>query len=151
MAAISASEAVPANNRFRPRKPYDAHCLGSLGLLLISADRPDEGIEVLRQAHQPIPEDPRIYLWLRMESHGHFVAGRYDEAAAMAQEALARRPVDPELRAWVATCLSNVGRADEARAVLADGEPIDRAFIDRILVVLPPERTGPRPVHRCPS
>jgi adenylate cyclase len=111
--------------------PNDAVGYGSLGHALISAGQPDEGIEALCRARQLSPKDPRIHVWLKLESHGHFVAGRYDEAAKLAEVAHSSHPEDTLLRLQLVASLSNAGRINEARSVLSEGEPIDSAFLDR--------------------
>ena len=111
--------------------PNDANCYGSLGALLISAGQSEEGIAALRPIRQLNPKDPAQYLSLTVESRGHFIVGRYDEAATVAKDGRNRRPGDPVLRVLLAASLGNVGRGDEARSVLAQGEPIDPAFLDQ--------------------
>ncbi len=111
--------------------PNDAGNLGSLGSLLISSGQPDEGIAALHRARHLSPKGPQTYLFVTIESRAHFVAGRYDEAATAAKDALNRRSGDPAMRALLAASLGNAGRGDEARSVLAHGEPLDPAFLDQ--------------------
>ncbi len=76
----------------------------------------------MRRARQLDPKDPRTYLRMRMESYGHFLAGRYDEAATAAKDGLNFRADEPTLRVLLAASLGNAGRTDEARTVLSHGE-----------------------------
>ena len=115
--------------------PNDAMGYGSLGYLLISAGQADEGISALHQALRLSPKDPRSYLLLGMESGGHFVAGRFDQAAEVARDALNRRPGDPALRVLLAASLGSAGRDDEARSALAHGDPIEEALISQLWVL----------------
>ncbi len=111
--------------------PNDAYGHGSLGVLLISAGQPEEGIAALHRMRQLSPKDPMRFTFLTVESRAHFIAGRYDDAATVAKDGLNRRPDDPVLRVLLAASLGNAGRGDEARSVLAQGEPIDPAFLDQ--------------------
>lgn len=111
--------------------PTDSAGYASRGVLLMSAGRPDEGIVAMRRARQLSPKDPRIYLRLQFESYGHFIAGRYDEAAALLTDALNRRPGDPALRIQLAANLGNAGRIDEAHSILAEGSPIDPVLLEQ--------------------
>ena len=49
----------------------------------------------------------------------------------MAKDGLNRHPGDPVLRVLLAASLGNAGRGDEARSVLAQGAPLDPAFLDQ--------------------
>ena len=111
--------------------PTDSSGYASLGVLLMSAGRPDEGIDAMRRARQLSPKDPRVYLRLQFESYGHFLAGRYEEAAALLRDALNRRPGDPALRVQLAASLGNAGQIEEARSILTDGGSIDPALLDQ--------------------
>jgi adenylate cyclase len=111
--------------------PNDASCHASLGHLLIAVGQPDEGIAAMHRARRLSPKDPRTYVWLRIESLGFLVADRYDDATSVAKDALNRHKGDPAMRLQLAASLANAGHVDEARAVLAEGEPIDPAFLDQ--------------------
>ena len=115
--------------------PNDLTGHASLGHLLISAGQPDEGIASLDRALQLSPKDPRLYIYLDIKSSGHFVAGRYDEAAKVAKDAVNRHPDDQAGRVLLAASLGKAGRIEEAREVLAHGDRIDPAFLDRSWVV----------------
>ena len=115
--------------------PNDLLGHASLGHLLIAAGHPDDGIAALDRAQQLSPRDPRLYIYLDLQSSGHFVAGRYDEAAALAKDAINRHPDDPAARALLAASLAKAGRIEEARGVLSHGDPADPTFLDRLWVI----------------
>jgi adenylate cyclase len=115
--------------------PNDLTGHASLGHLLISAGQPDEGIASLDRALQLSPKDPRLYIYLDVQSIGHFVAGRYDEAAKVAKDAVNRHPDDQAAQVLLAASLGKAGRIEEAREVLAHGDRIDPTYLDRSWVV----------------
>jgi adenylate cyclase len=115
--------------------PNDLLGYASLGHLLISAERPEEGIAALDRALRLSPKDPRLYLFLTLQSAGHFVVGRYDEAAALAKDAANRHPDDPLARVFLVAALGKAGRVEEARKVLAEYGQIDPTFVGRSWVI----------------
>ena len=115
--------------------PNDPAGHGSLGALLISSGHPDDGIAKLHRALQLSPKDPRAHVYLSIQSSGHFVAGRYDEAATLAKEALNRQPDDPGARIFLAASLSSGGRVEEACGILALGARIDPTLLNRLSVI----------------
>ncbi len=115
--------------------PNDFLGHASLGALFISAGQPDDGVAALNRALKLSPKDPRFYIFLSHQSSGHFVAGHYDEAARLAKDALERHPGDPAANLLLIASLSNGGRIEEARQVLANGAPIDPAFLNRSWVI----------------
>ena len=116
MNVVVPASRIDGHGYFLCHGALDVMGYGSLGYLLISAGQADEGISALHQALRLSPKDPRSYLLLGMESGGHFVAGRFDQAAEVARDALNRRPGDPALRVLLAASLGNAGRDDEARS-----------------------------------
>jgi adenylate cyclase len=115
--------------------PNDLLGHASLGHLLISAGCADDGITALDRALQLSPKDPRFYIFLALQSGGHFVAGRYDEAATVARDAVNRHPDDPAARVLLAASLGKAGRIEEARRVLAHGDRIEPTFLNRSWVI----------------
>jgi len=115
--------------------PNDLLGHASLGHLLICAGQPDEGIASLDRALQLSPKDPRSYIYLDLQSGGHFLAGRYDEAAAVARDAVNRHPNDPAGRVLLAASLGKAGRIEEARRDLARGDRIDPRFLSRLWII----------------
>jgi len=107
----------------------------SLGHLLICTGHPDDGITALDRALQLSPKDPRLHIYLGLQSAGHFIAGRFDEAATPARDAVNRHPEDPFVRTLLVACLCKAGRLEEARSVLAQGVRIDPASLDRTWVI----------------
>ena len=72
---------------------------------------------------------------MNIQSSGHFVAGRYGDAAAVAKDVLNRHPDDATARILVASSLASAGQAAEASIVLASAPPIAPSLIDRLGVI----------------
>jgi adenylate cyclase len=115
--------------------PNDSGSHASLGAVLISAGQPDEGIAAVQRAIQLSPKDTRVHVYLNIQSSGHFVAGRYADAAAVAKDVLTRHPDDATARILVASSLASAAQVAEASTVLASGPPIDASLIDRLGVI----------------
>jgi tetratricopeptide (TPR) repeat protein len=115
--------------------PNDSSGHASLGALLVVSDRPDDGIAELDRALQLSPKDPRAHIYLSLKSGGHFVAGRYDEAAAFARDALNRRRDEPAARILLAAALALAGQPDQARDALALGPHVEAARLERLWVI----------------
>ena len=62
------------------------------GWVKIWLGEPDAAIEYLARAMRPSPLDPRMFAMQIAAAHGHFFAGRYEEAAACAAHALLEQP-----------------------------------------------------------
>jgi adenylate cyclase len=123
-ALLEAESAIQLN-------PNDLLGYASLGHILLSADRPDDAIAALGRALQLSPKDPRIYLYLGLQSAGHFVAGRYEDAARIAKDAVNRNSDDPANRLLLTASLGMAGRTEEARTVIAESSSIHSDFLDR--------------------
>ena len=115
--------------------PNDSGSHASLGAVLISAGQPDEGIAAVQRAIQLSPKDTRVHVYQNIQSSGHFVAGRYADAAAVAKDVLSRHPDDATARILLASSLASGGQTAEASAVLASGLPLDPSLVDRLGVI----------------
>ncbi len=115
--------------------PNDSGGHASLGALLVITGRADDGIAELDRALRLSPKDPRAPIYLCLKAGGHLVAGRFEEAATYAREALNRRPDEPAARVLLAAGLALAGHAEQARSALALGPPIDASQLDRLWVI----------------
>lgn len=115
--------------------PNDSGGHASLGALLAFNGDPDAGIVELRRALQLSPKDPRGHIYLSIQSGGHFVAERYEDAALLAREALARQPGDTSATAILAASLVLGDHVDDASGVLNAGPRIDASRLERLSVV----------------
>lgn len=93
------------------------HCYMSHILAFAGRDR--EAIEHAETAISLSPLDPEMALFLGPISVAHYVAGRYAEAVRYASETLRLRSDFPGMQRLHCASLAQVGRIDEARALLA--------------------------------
>ncbi len=111
----------------------DPNFAGGYGLLaeiLGFAERPEEVIGLMEKAMRLNPRYPAIYLfWL---GNAHYQMGRYDEAIAVLNSAVIRKPNHLPTHLFLAASYVELGREEEARAEVADisntlaGEEIGR-------------------------
>lgn len=132
--------------------PNFAAAAGELGRLLAFSGRHDEAMEQILRAIRCSPSDPHLSLWLRSRAIACFCAGRYEEAAAHAAEAVSKRPdwfFNHHLIAACQAASGNLRRAGEAMAearrqmpsysmaTLKVGHPFaDPAHLDRYMQAL---------------
>ena len=98
----------------------------------VIAGNTDRGLELLRRAETLEPNSPRIMamrMWLLMN------ARRWEDAADEARKILELDPTNANTTANLATCLSLVGRQEEARALLL-------GLLDRLPRPYAPEMAG---------
>jgi adenylate cyclase len=89
-----------------------------LGVALYSLRRPDEAVGMIEKAIRFSPNDPNLHLFLHNLGMAHFVAGRYEEAADCARQAIAQRPEQPASQRLLAASCGHLGRLPEAREAL---------------------------------
>jgi TolB-like protein/Flp pilus assembly protein TadD len=85
-------QAMAEQRRALDLYPNFAAAAGELGRLYAFSGRFDEAMEQVRRAVRCSPSDPHLSLWLRSQAIACFVAGRHEEAARHAGEAVAKRP-----------------------------------------------------------
>lgn len=102
-------------------EPDNAMALNALGYTLVDVtERHEEGLELIQRAHELEPESPAI-----LDSMGwaHYRLGDAQRALTYLREAYAGQP-DQEIAAHLAEVLWQLGRHDEARALI--DEAIER-------------------------
>ena len=88
------------------------------GWLQIFTGRPAEGRDATMRS---IRLDPRraSYPFVRSQiAMSYYIEGNYETTAAEAARLIADRPDDPYAYRWLAAALGQLGRSDEARAIL---------------------------------
>jgi TolB-like protein/class 3 adenylate cyclase len=107
--------ALSAVDRALTLNPNSAHAWHSRGFVLVFSNRPGPAIEALQRAMRLSPLDPLGPGFKSSLAGAHFVAGRYEEAVAWADQALHERPnFDPAIGVRVVSC-AHLERIDEAR------------------------------------
>jgi adenylate cyclase len=86
----------------------------SLGEALYYSARAEEALKYFEQAKVLNPYFPDVLL--HFHALASFQLGRYEEAAGLLKQRLARNPVTDVSRALLAACYGHLGRFDEARA-----------------------------------
>lgn len=94
---------------------------GELGRLLVFSGKTAEGEGYTDRAISASPSSPHIALWTRDKAVARFIDGRFDDAAAFATEACAKRPNWFLLHYFRAACLAAAERMEEAHDALAQG------------------------------
>jgi tetratricopeptide (TPR) repeat protein len=112
-------------------------CLGEL----------DTAIEHEARAMRLSPLEPRIFVWQSYTAQAHMQAGRYDAAAAWAENALREQEDYANPRRIAAASYALAGRLAEARKHMARLRQLDPTLrISNLGDRLPPHR---RPEHRA--
>jgi adenylate cyclase len=132
-AIVSCERAVRLN-------PSYAQAYQALGFSLICAGRPDEGIGMCEKALRLAPQDtfqrPITYFTI---GAAHLVADRFAEAVEWARRSREENRQYPPTLRLLAAALGQLGRAEEARAVLDELQVLTPGFsIDTLRLYLPP-------------
>ena len=115
--------AVTEAKRAIELNPHDAFANNTYGATLaLYADRYEEGISWIEKALRLNPLEPQKHLWLANLALSHLCAGNYEKAAEYAKEVLGRQPEFFEAKVTLASALGQLGRAQEARTVIAGHE-----------------------------
>ena len=83
----------------------EAYRLLEEGVRLLNAGRYGEALDVLRQAHDLLPDDPDIMITL---SGAMIMAGKWNAAERFLEEAVTKRPDNPRL--WLNLAAARLGR-----------------------------------------
>ena len=100
--------------------PSNAGAYAQLGRLLVTAGRPDQGLEHIAYAKRLSPRDPALAYWHAFSGYAKLELGRFDEAIADTKLALSMTPWQPRTGLLLVSALSMAGQQDEARRVLAE-------------------------------
>ena len=90
-----------------------------LGVVLYSLGLADDAVAMIEKAIRLSPHEPTKYLFFHNLGLAHFLAGRYEEAAANASRSLVERPEQPATYRLLAASCGHLGRIAEAREALA--------------------------------
>jgi adenylate cyclase len=93
---------------------------GDLGLALTFAGRAEEAMGPFNEAVRLSPRDPFCFLWFYLLALATFLVGRYEEALTHLEQSVRLNPNIPGPYRIRASCLSELGRLDEARAALSE-------------------------------
>ena len=117
-----AEAAVPLREAVRLDPSY-AGAHANLAFVYNFMNRPDEALPEIELALRLSPHDPRRFIWLPALTISHYLAGRYRDALASAQETLLLNPSFPvPLRHLLAT-LGQLRSGQGGRRCPAAGSP----------------------------
>jgi len=94
--------------------PNNADWLVGLASILVWSEKPQEAIDLIKQAMSLNPMYPPLYLWHL--GHAYLTIDRYDEAIATLKRALTLNPNFWPSHILLAASYSMLGRMEEARA-----------------------------------
>jgi adenylate cyclase len=110
-AAAALREAIRLN-------PSHAYARANLGHISNYLNRPDEALAEIQTALTLNPHDPRRFMWLPYVACSHYLARRYKQALAASEEAMIANPEFPLAARYVLAALGQLGRIEEASAVI---------------------------------
>jgi adenylate cyclase len=112
------SEAIPHLREAVRLNPSHAGAHAFLAFAFNFLDRPDDALPEIELALRLSPHEPRRFLWLPALAISHYLAGRYRDALAACQEALAAKPEYPVAIRYLTATLGQLGRRTEAQTVI---------------------------------
>jgi tetratricopeptide (TPR) repeat protein len=129
---------IEAIDRAAALGPNYAEAHASRGYILSYASRPADAIESLKKSMRLDPQHPRI--WLHFLAHAYFVAGNYQEAAALLERRIRLQPETDISRVLLASCQGHLGREADARSEWNEVLRINPGYsVERKARVLPYE------------
>jgi len=105
--------------------PNLAAAWNASGFLRALAGDPDAAIEHMGRAMRFNPLDPQMFLTQTWSAFAHFVAGRYDEAAQLAERAAREQPYFVNALRVAAASNALAGHLEEARQCIARALRLD--------------------------
>ncbi len=117
----------------------------ALGMTRIFIGRFAEALDPLLRCLRLNPRDPQAYLFVSFMALAQYHLGNYEEAVHYAEQALSGRRLYAVLRTFLAS-LGQLGRTEEAKAVLAEMERIKPADAERHWEITSPYAD---PAHRA--
>src|SRR5215471_6364291 len=112
-------------NRALVLNPNWAPAWATSGWARVWLGEPEVAIQHFAQAMRLSPLDPLMPLMLAGTALGHFIAGRYDEASSLAENALRDQPTFLQAIRTAAASKALAGRLDEARMASAPLRHLD--------------------------
>jgi adenylate cyclase len=100
-----------------------AHVL--LGQMYLYGGRPQETITLAEKGIRLSPSDPRLFIWLPALAGAHYQLRHYAEAIEMGRRSWTLNSNWPAGLTYVVAGLAQLGRLEEARAVLVDLKGVD--------------------------
>jgi tetratricopeptide (TPR) repeat protein len=130
-------EAIKLNPSFAA-----AHVL--LGQMYLYGGRPQETITLAEKGIRLSPSDPRLFIWLPALAGAHYQLRHYAEAIEMGRRSWTLNRNWPAGLTYVVAGLAQLGRLEEARAVLVDLKGVDPnlSFVRATLHRLYEDRTA---------
>jgi TolB-like protein/Flp pilus assembly protein TadD len=119
-----------------------AHVL--LGQMYLYGGRPQETITLAKKGIRLSPSDPRLFIWLPALAGAHYQLRHYTEAIEMGRRSWTLNRNWPAGLTYVVAGLAQLGRLEEARAVLVDLKGVDPnlSFVRATLHRLYEDRTA---------
>ncbi len=111
-------EAIAEGQRAIVLDPNFAEGYARLGLIVILAGRPQEGIDLVKEAMRLDPHYP--FSCLLYLGHAYYAMGKHEEAIAEYKRSLIRNPEAVGCNRMLAIIYSELGRKDEAQAEVAE-------------------------------
>ncbi len=128
-------------------EPNSPAAHGAVGGARLWSGRPAEAVEPLKSAMRLSPFDPLTSLWLHFTARAHYWSGNYSASIAVATQMRQSFPNFRQPYNTLIAALGQVGRVDDAQAVMADGlARFGDAF--RALMELPADLRELRPEDR---
>jgi tetratricopeptide (TPR) repeat protein len=129
-------EAIAAQEKAVALSPNWSKALAHLGMGLVYACRPEEGIRELQKAIRLNPVPPTYYFFKL--GRAYRMTGQYDEAISAFKKALQGSPNSPGAWIGLASTYSLLGQEEEARAAAAKILKINPKFSsERFIMSLP--------------
>jgi adenylate cyclase len=130
-------KAIAAQEKTVALSPNWAGAIAHLGMGLVYACRPEEGIRTLQKAIRFNPTKTPIYYYFKL-GRGYRMIGQYEEAISAFKKALLGSPNNLASYIGLASTYSLSGNTDEARAAAAEIFKINPKFSsERFIMSLP--------------
>jgi adenylate cyclase len=113
-------KAIAASKLAIHLNPSMALAYFSLGLMLSSAGRPDDGIAEIEKGMRLSPRDPWMWIACSYVAFAHFAAQRYEEAIDWAERSLQQRRDFPLPYTYLAASHAHLGRVEQAQVALEE-------------------------------
>ena len=120
------SQATAAARRAVALDPSCARCYAMLAKILTFAGQPEKALGLIEQARQLDPVSVASYL--AIAGHAYRLLGRYEEAQDALQRAVSTTPDFSFAHAHLAVVYSEIGRQEDAQAILKNRFPSTTAL-----------------------